>query len=129
MLIYSSLKQQYSISGKETGCEIYANNKLVANSLLKFGYNTVNIGLPQVLKPSRINLKVVAGDFSISNVVTVNPVKKWTVDLIQHSHTDIGYTRSQTEILAEHLRYIDYALDYCDATDNYRGKCEIQMDL
>ena len=38
---------------------------------------------------------------------------------IQHSHTDIGYTRSQTEILAEHLRYIDYALDYRDATDNY----------
>ena len=34
--------------GKETDCKIYANNKLVANSHLKFGYNTVNIGLPQV---------------------------------------------------------------------------------
>ena len=22
-------------------------------------------------------------------------------------------------VKAEHLRYIDYALDYCDATDNY----------
>ena len=35
------------------------------------------------------------------------------------------------EILAEQLRYIDYALDYCDATDNYpdfakfRWTCEI----
>jgi hypothetical protein len=55
----------------------------------------------------------------MSNAVTLNPVKKWNVDLIQHSHTDIGYTRSQTEILAEHIRYFDYALDYCDATDNY----------
>ena len=105
--------------GKETDCKIFANNKLVASAPLKFGYNTVNIGLRQVLKPSRINLKVVAGDFSMSNSVTLNPVKKWNIDLIQHSHTDIGYTRSQTEILAEHLRYIDYALDYCDATDNY----------
>ncbi len=105
--------------GKETDCKIYANNKLVSNALLKFGYNTVSIGLPQVLKPSRINLKVIAGDFSMSNGVTLDPVRKWNVDLIQHSHTDIGYTRSQTEILAEHLRYIDYALDYCDATDNY----------
>ena len=105
--------------GKETDCKIYANNKLVANTLLKFGYNTVNIGLPEVLKPTRIRLKVAAGDFSMTNEVTLNPVKKWSVDLIQHSHTDIGYTRSQTEILAEHLRYIDYALDYCDATDDY----------
>ena len=105
--------------GKETDCKIYANNKLVAGTHLKFGYNTVNIGLPQVQKPSQINLKVTAGDFSLSNTITLDPVKKWTIDLIQHSHTDIGYTRSQTEILAEHLRYIDYALDYCDATDDY----------
>lgn len=51
--------------------------------------------------------------------VDLKPVKEWKVDFIQHAHTDVGYTRSQTEILAEHLRYIDYAPDYCDATDNY----------
>jgi len=105
--------------GEETDCKIYANNKLVSNAHLNFGYNNVSIGLPEVLKPLNINLKVLTGNFSVSTVVTLNPVRKWNVDLIQHSHTDIGYTRSQTEILAEHLRYIDYALDYCDATDNY----------
>ena len=53
------------------------------------------------------------------------------MNLVQHTHTDIGYTRSQMEILAEHLRYIDYALDYCDATDHYpdaarfRWTCEV----
>ena len=46
-------------------------------------------------------------------------VRKWNVHFVQHSHTDIGYTRSQTEILAEHIRFIDYALDYCDNTDQY----------
>jgi hypothetical protein len=51
--------------------------------------------------------------------VILDPVRKWEIKLIQHTHTDIGYTRSQTDILAEHLRYIDYSLDYCDATDNY----------
>jgi len=105
--------------GKESDCKIYADNREIARTFLRFGYNTVNIGLPQVQKPSKINLKVTADGFSISNSVTLEPVKKWNIDLIQHSHTDIGYTRSQTEILAEHLRYIDYALDYCDATDNY----------
>ncbi len=50
---------------------------------------------------------------------TLQPPRKWTLYLTQHTHTDIGYTRPQTEILPEHLRYIDYALDYCDLTDSY----------
>ena len=63
--------------------------------------------------------------------MTVKPVRHWQMNMVQHTHTDIGYTRSQMEILAEQLRYIDYALDYCDATDNYpdfakfRWTCEI----
>ena len=39
--------------------------------------------------------------------------------MVQHTHTDIGYTRPQSEILPEHLRYIDHALDFCDQTDDY----------
>jgi hypothetical protein len=105
--------------GKQADAKIYADGKLLENTVLKFGYNSINLGLPPVSKPSKIELKVVAGDFSMKNTVTLDPVKKWKIKFIQHSHTDIGYTRSQTEILAEHLRYIDYALDYCDATDSY----------
>ena len=105
--------------GQQADAKIYANGKLIENTVLKFGYNTVNLGIPPVSKPSQVELKVVAGDFSMKNTVTLDPVKKWKIKFIQHSHTDIGYTRSQTDILAEHLRYIDYALDYCDATDSY----------
>jgi len=51
--------------------------------------------------------------------VKATPVKPWTVYLVQHTHTDIGYTKPQTEILAEHIRYIDYAVEYCELTDHY----------
>jgi len=105
--------------GDETEASIYANGKLIEETVLSFGYNAVNLGLPVVRKPKKIRLKIVAGDFTASRSVTLEPVRKWHVSFIQHSHTDIGYTRPQNEILAEHLRYIDYALDYCDATDGY----------
>ncbi|MFZ4547819.1 MAG: glycosyl hydrolase family 38, partial [Bacteroidales bacterium] len=105
--------------GKDVEAKIYANGKLLKTTALKFGYNNINLGLKPVETPAKVKMKVVAGDFTMTNTVTLNPVRKWKIDLVQHSHTDIGYTRSQTEILAEHLRYIDYALDYCDATDNY----------
>jgi alpha-mannosidase len=105
--------------GKGNKVKIYANDRLLKETDLKFGYNAINLGLPVISKPTTVRLKAVVGDFVMENKVILNPVKKWKIDLIQHSHTDIGYTRSQTEILAEHLRYIDYALDYCDATDSY----------
>lgn len=54
-----------------------------------------------------------------SAAASAAPEREWTVYLVQHTHTDIGYTKPQTEILAEHLRYIDYAIDYCDITKDY----------
>jgi hypothetical protein len=105
--------------GQQADAKIYANGSLLKNTVFNFGYNAVNLGLPPVTKSTKIELKVVTGNVSIKNSVVLDPVKKWKIKFIQHSHTDIGYTRSQTDILAEHLRYIDYALDYCDATDNY----------
>lgn len=93
--------------GDQTNGKIYANGKLIETTPLKFGFNTVNVGLKAVSIPTKVNMRVVAGKFVANNTVTLNPVKKWKIDFIQHSHTDIGYTRSQTEILAEHLRYID----------------------
>lgn len=105
--------------GQKTEAAFFTGNKLLLQTKLEFGYNSVNLGLPKVARPTEVEISVKAENFNASRVVTLNPVKEWKVNFIQHSHTDIGYTRSQTEILAEHLRYIDYALDYCDATDHY----------
>jgi len=105
--------------GDTTDVSIYADGKPVSTAVLHFGYNYVNLGLPVVTKPKKMTVTVVAGNFRSTASVILEPVRKWKISFIQHAHTDIGYTRSQTEILAEHLRYIDYALDYCDATDSY----------
>jgi hypothetical protein len=105
--------------GNKTEAKIYADKKLIATTTLEFGYNSVNTGLPEVSKVTKVNIEVIAGSFKVLKTIELQPVKKWEIGFVQHSHTDIGYTRSQTEILAEHLRYIDYALDFCDATDHY----------
>ncbi|MEN8115843.1 MAG: glycoside hydrolase family 38 C-terminal domain-containing protein [Bacteroidota bacterium] len=105
--------------GKPAKAKIYIENELIKETELNFGYNYVRINLPLVEKSKDVSYKLKIDDFTEEGTVTLNPVKKWRVNFVQHSHTDIGYTRSQTEILAEHLRYIDYALDYCDNTDNY----------
>ena len=71
----------------------------------------------------------------MNKTFTLQPVKEWEIYLVQHTHTDIGYTRPQTEILPEHLRYIDHALDFCDQTDHYpdaakfRWTCETSWSV
>lgn len=98
---------------------VYVQGKLVKEQELHFGANYLRLGLPAVSKEKVVSLKLETGRFSQEVKLKQYPVRQWQVNLVQHSHTDIGYTRSQSEILAEHLRYIDYALDYCDATDHY----------
>ncbi|MBK8701943.1 MAG: glycosyl hydrolase family 38 [Saprospiraceae bacterium] len=84
------------------------------------GLNEIDFTLKAVTKPTTFTAKVEIKNRPASyHPFTMAPVRQWTINLVQHSHTDIGYTRSQTEILAEHLRFIDYALDYCDQTDHY----------
>jgi hypothetical protein len=95
------------------------------------GKQTVEIEIVPLTGPAPVTVRVEShGSSRDFGPFTVRPPRQWTVYLTQHTHTDIGYTRPQTEILPEHLRYIDYALDYCDLTDGlpddarFRWTCE-----
>lgn len=95
------------------------------------GDNKFLLTLPAVTKETKIDITTKIDDNKAEkNLITLVKPKKWEIYFVQHSHTDIGYTRPQSEILAEHMRYIDYALDYCDQTDDlpddakFRWTCE-----
>ncbi|MCF6286264.1 MAG: hypothetical protein L3K26_13905, partial [Candidatus Hydrogenedentes bacterium] len=99
---------------------------------LPAGEHRIEISVPVITENSLAQITLQAGDATLTLPDVPLPApRRWTVNLVQHVHTDIGYTRPQTEILPEHLRYIDYALDYCDLTDDYpddakfRWTCEI----
>jgi hypothetical protein len=105
--------------GESTPAKIFIDGKLISESQIKYGYNYVKLQLPVVSRKKTVNYRLEVAGQTRKGKLDLNPVKKWRVNFVQHSHTDIGYTRSQTDILAEHLRFIDYALDYCDNTDGY----------
>lgn len=87
---------------------------------LQLGGNRIELKHSEVTKKTPINVRVlIDGKVRYSLKDRIEPVRRWTIDFVQHTHTDVGYTRPQTEILPEHLRFIDTALDYCDKTDGY----------
>ncbi|MFA6126624.1 MAG: glycoside hydrolase family 38 C-terminal domain-containing protein [Bacteroidales bacterium] len=121
-----------SYNSENTGTIIFSKDgKELVKGTVEKGDNKYLLTFPAVTKSKKmvITAKINAGPAE-GYPFTLVPPKKWGVDFVQHSHTDIGYTRPQSEILAEHLRFIDYALDYCDQTDQmpddakFRWSCE-----
>jgi hypothetical protein len=90
-------------------------------------FNRFTFMLPEVTKNEIVTIKIIVDSKEIiRKAITLKPVRKFTVYMVQHTHTDIGYTRPQTEILPEHLRYIDYALDFCDQTDDFPDEAKFR---
>ena len=94
------------------------------------------IEVPVIRKtgPANIVLRTSTEQKKYDNIF-LKKAREWYVYFVQHVHTDIGYTRPQTEILPEHLRFIDTALDYCELTDDYpddakfRWTCEVSWPV
>ncbi|MDZ7261541.1 MAG: hypothetical protein ONB05_05485 [candidate division KSB1 bacterium] len=117
--VHSILFDFVHLKNKMTG-SITIEPDLKTTFELEPGFNSIRVKIPEVTKPTEFSATIQIGDqAAFEKKFTVKPVRPWTIYFVQHTHTDIGYTRPQTEILPEHLRFIDYALDYCDQTDHY----------
>lgn len=110
----------FSTGGKE----------LLRKDLIK-GNNRFLLTLAAVTSAKNITISVrINNGPSKQYPFTLVPPKKWSIYFVQHTHTDIGFTHPQSEVLAEQMRNIDYALDYCDQTDSlpdeakFRWTCE-----
>jgi len=104
--------------GKPVNAVLSWNGK-TRKEKLENGENHFFLEIDPVASSSQTEVTLTYNKEQVKVPVSLSPVRHWQMNFVQHTHTDIGYTRSQMEILAEQLRYIDYALDYCDATDDY----------
>jgi len=121
--------------GEDAPASFYIDDKLIEETVVGFGYNYIRVKIPEVTKETEVSYRLEVADKTWSGTLTLQPVKKIQVNFVHHTHTDIGYTRSQTDILGDHLRFIDYALDYCDQTDHFpddskfRWTCEVSWPV
>ena len=128
---YRAVLFQFVHLGEAESSEIRIDPGIVKQFTLEPGFNSMRILLPDTNVEIEQNAIIRLGhEKPFQMPFRTKPVRHWTIYLVQHTHTDIGYTRPQTEILPEHLRYIDYALDFCDQTDlfpeeaRFRWTCE-----
>jgi len=133
--LFHSISIDFIHLGEDANVNIKVGD-VKTESVLRAGYNKLEMLLPKVNDTTELIADIIVeGKKSIQRTFTLTPIREWEIFFVQHTHTDIGYTRPQTEILPEHLRYIDNALDYCDKTDHYpdaakfRWTCETSWSV
>jgi hypothetical protein len=133
--LYHSISADFIHIGAPMEAQLSVGDQTMMISLNP-GFNKAEMNLPMVTDTTFLIATVRKGETqSIPKPFILAPIREWTIYLVQHTHTDIGYTRPQQEILPEHLRYIDMALDYCDQTDDYpdnskfRWTCETSWSV
>lgn len=78
---------------------VFIDGVVVQKLDIQPGSQTVELQLPAVNKPTDRKLTVEAGGKTLASaMVTLKPVRKLTVYVLPHSHTDIGYTEIQSAV-------------------------------
>ncbi|MFC1633408.1 polysaccharide lyase family protein [Planctomycetota bacterium] len=76
------------------------------------GFKVIEGLAPAVDVPTLVEVEVkVAGKSMGRRKLTIEPVRKWEVWLLHHSHVDIGYTHVQTEVEQKHWQYFQQVID------------------
>jgi len=112
--------------------QVRQGKKLVAKIPLPqvaAGKSVVPVNLPEIAKPVKTTFLLKAGRAGVERVVTLAPQRKWTLYLLPHSHTDIGYTELQTRVAKNHVEYLDSVIEFCKATDGYPDEAKFRWNI
>lgn len=102
-----------------TDFSILSEGKTVASGKLTFGINYSILSFPSVTTPEKKEITVIVDGKSQTLPFVLDPVKKLTVYILPHSHTDIGYTEIQTNIEKKQVNNLLEGIEFARRTKDY----------
>ncbi len=120
----NGIKQLLAVSAdhiypQEKTIQITINNKST-NFPVNIGYNYFEIPIDTVIIPTRLSIVTKIGkEFVHKYELMQMPVHRREVDIIHHSHNDIGYSHVQEDVIKIQYKNLIDALDMIDSTNNY----------
>lgn len=85
-----------------------------------YGEHSMDILFPAVEKDSTITLEILANNSTnTTNQILLKPVRRLTVYVLPHSHTDIGYTELQTAIETKQMQNLVKGIEIARKTKDY----------
>ncbi|RAJ87282.1 glycosyl hydrolase family 38 [Chitinophaga dinghuensis] len=110
--------------------QVNAGGKNVGSFKINDGLNHFDIPVDAVTHPDSVRIAVTDGRKTIlDQYIQLSPVTYREISLIHHSHTDIGYSHLQPDVLKIHLKNIDDALKMIAATRDYPVEARFKWNI
>ncbi len=128
------LLQTVSISvrhfGEEADAVVKLNGAEIAKPQLRPGRSEVEAAVAPVEKPTESDITVeVGGKVIAQQKITLQPVRKWTIYILPHSHVDIGYTHVQTDVEKLQWKYYELAIEASKKTADYPRGAQFKWNV
>ncbi len=85
--------------------------------------------LPELDKAWQSEWIIKCGGRTAVQTLSVEPAREWEVYISLHSHVDLGFTGSLSEVAAIHNENTDRALDHIDETSHWQGESQFHWTL
>lgn len=111
--------------------QIVYQGKILEKGMLQFGANYFYLKLEEAKSTVTQAITLVVGKDKQVVEFVQEPVKRFSVYILSHSHVDIGYTELQPKVVEKQIQNIEKALDLVDKTSSYpdaaqfRWNCEV----
>ncbi len=75
------------------------------------------------------------GESRTTRTVRIKPVRRWTIHLVLHSHTDLGFTDPVSDVARLHCENTDRAIEFCRETAHlpegvrFKWTCEVTWQV
>jgi alpha-mannosidase len=106
--------------GEPVEAAIAVNGSALVKQTLQSGYKIIKGLVPSVTEPASVEVDIkIAGQSIGKKTVKIEPVRKWEIYLLHHSHVDIGYTHVQTEVIRKHWQYFEQVIELARKSADY----------
>jgi len=116
--------------GKDQRIQVEINRKENYSFVIKDGVNRFDIPVNAVKKADSVWIDVSDDkETFVSKYVLLQPVVHRVLHFIHHSHTDIGYSHLQPEVVKIHNKNIDDAIRMIDATRKLSANARFKWNI
>jgi len=107
-------------AGKPTTIQLKLGDKIIERSHLTPGKRIFYLMHEAVNESKQVNLEIaIAGTSATMHRVVLNPIRKFEVYFLPHSHVDIGFTHKQADVEKLQWENLELAIDLAERTKNY----------
>jgi hypothetical protein len=118
--LHQSVRLTIHHLGADAKAAVRAGEAAPSEVVLQPGTQVVEALVPEVAAETRVPIALEVGGKAVaSESVTLKPVRKTTIYILPHSHTDIGYTEVQTRIEDKQVNNLLEGIAFARKTAGY----------